>query len=122
MMEDKIWAKQVLAGNRLSAISELQEHKATERQGNAEVSKTHQSSTATEMQPGKKQIQFSTTGKFSAVLPAAYSKCSAHSPLKGTPWKDAALSSVTQMKSRILRCKRGLKEQEHIEFWLTFFG
>ena len=124
MMEDKIWTKQVFAGNRLSAISELQEHKVTERPGNAEVSKTRQSST--EMLRGKQrqdsQIQTNTTGKFSTVLPVAYSECSADSPLKGTPWEDAAISSVTRNKRRLLRGKRSVKEQEHIEFWLNFFG
>ena len=108
MMEDKIWTKQVFAGNRLSAISELQEHEVTERPGNAEVSKTRQSST--EMLRGKQrqdsQIQTNTTGKFSTVLPAAYRECSADSPLKGTPWEDAAISSVTRNKCRLLRGKR----------------
>ena len=119
MMEDKIWTKKVLAGNRLSTIFELQENEVTERPGNAEVSKTHRSSTATEKLPGKQcqdsQIQ-------PAVLPTAYSECSADSPLKGTPWEDAVISSVARNKSRQVRRKRSLKEQEHSRFWLKFFG
>ena len=121
-MEDKIWTKQVLAGNGLSAISELQEHKFTERQANTEVSKTHHSSKAMAMLPGKQrqssQMQSNTTGKFPAVLPATSSECSADSPLKGTPWGDAAISSVIRKK----RSKRSVKEEEHIEFWQNFFG
>jgi len=76
-----------LAGNRLSTIFELQENEVTERPGNAEVSKTHRSSTATEKLPGK-QCQDSQVQP--AVLPTAYSEWAADSPLKGTPWEDAA--------------------------------
>ena len=54
-MEGKIWTKQVLAENRLSTISELQENEVTERPGNAEVSKTHRSSAATEKLPEKQR-------------------------------------------------------------------
>ena len=126
MMEDKIWTKQVLAGNRLSTIFEFQEHHFAERKGNVEVSKTHQTSKATERQPGDQRQdsmrQSTTTGKFPAVLPALYSQRSADSPLKETPWEDAATSSVTRKKNRQLGSKRNVKEQEHIEAWLNFFG
>ena len=91
MMEDKIWTKQVLAGNRLSTIFEFQEHHFAERKGNAEVSKTHQTSKATERQPGDQRQdsmrQSTTTGKFPAVLPALYSQRSTDSPLRKLPGK-----------------------------------
>lgn len=126
MMEHTNWTKQALAGNRLSTISEFQEHHFAERQGNAEMSKTHQTSKATEMLPGDKrqdsQRHPNTTGKFPAVLPAVHNKRSTGSPLKGTPWEDAATSSVTREKHRQLGRKRSVKEQEHIEFWLNFYG
>ena len=125
-MEDKIWTKEVSAGKRSSAISDREEHKISERQGNAKVFKTHHIGTATVRVPGKQrqdsQIQSNTTERFPAVqLPAVYSECSADSsPLKGTPWEDAAIRSVTPKKQ--LGCKGSVKEQEHIEFWLNFFG
>ena len=126
MMEDKTWTKQVLAGNRLGTIFEFQEHQFGERQRNAEVSKTHQTSKATEMQPGDQRQdsmrESNTSGKSPAVLLAVNSQRSADSPLKGTPWEDAAISSVTRKKNRQLGRKRSVKEQEHIEALLNIFG
>lgn len=126
MMEGKIRTKQVLARKRLSTISEWEEHEVAERQANAEVSETHQSRTASEMLPGNQRqdsrTQSNTAAKFPAVLRAAYSECSTDTPLKGTPWEDAAISSVTHRKSRQPRRKRSIKEEELIEFWLNFFG
>ena len=126
-MEDKIWTKQVLAGDRLSTIFEFQEIHFAERQGNAEVSKTHQTSKATEKLTGDQrqdsQRQSNTSRKFPrAVLPALHSQRSADSPLKGTPWEDAATSSFTRKKNQQLGRKRSVKEQEHNEAWVKFFG
>ena len=123
-MENKTQTKEVLAVKKLSTpLSEWEEHKISERHGNANVFKTHHIGAGTEMLPGKQHqdSQSNTTGRFPAALLTGYGECSADSPLKGTPWEDAAISSVARKKHRRRTCKRRVKEQEHIEFWLNFF-
>lgn len=67
--------------------------------------------------------------KFPEVQQAASSGCPFESPLKGTPWEEAGLRSVSSGLSYSssqrrnqgnLRTKRSAKEQECIDLWLKF--
>ena len=138
VMEDQRSTKRIstrTARKRLNTICEWEEYEfAAEKRANTEVPVIHQSRRVSEMLSVSKQqestIQSNGTGvksptsrsQFTAVLCTAYSECSADSPLKGTPWEDAAFQSVRNRRIRQLRRQRSAKEKEYIEFWSNLFG
>lgn len=135
-MEDQRSTKRLstrTAKKRLNTICEWEEYEfANEKRANTEVPVIHQSRRVSEMLPVNKRqesrIQSNDTGsltsrsQFTAVLCTAYSECTADSPLKGTPWEDAAFQSVSSRRIRQLRRQRSAKEKENIEFWSNLFG
>ena len=69
--------------------------------------------------------------KSSRAIHSAHREClECESPLKGTPWEDAlrfrstsvTSSSFSPQRYRKLIGQRSAKEEECIDFWMTFFG
>ena len=139
-MSDQIPSEQLLTRRRrLSTIRE--EDEVVNRRTVAVVFKTHHK-TASRRPPENElkdcQAQSNVAGAklrrrrfaFTAALRAAYSESFTESPLKGTPWEEAAFSSVSlasascpALRNRKLRLQRSSsKEKESIEFCLKLFG
>ena len=137
-MSDQIQSEQLLIRRRLSTIGE--EDEVGNIRTVAVVFKTHHK-TAARRPPENElkdcQAQSNVTGAklrrrrfaFTAALRAAYTESFTESPLKGTPWEEAALSSVSlasascsALRNRKLRLQRSAKEKESIEFCLKLFG
>ena len=137
-MADQIPSKQHLTRRRLSTIGE--EDEVGNSKTVAVVFKTHHRSAARrppENELKDSQSQSSVTGAklrrrrfaFTDALRAAYSESLSESPLKGTPWEEAALSSISlasascsTRRNRKLRLQRSAKEEESIDFCLKLFG
>ena len=135
-MKGQIPTKELLARvarNRLSTINEWEEYEfGAERRASEEVLEIHKSTSTRKMSPQneRQESRLQSTAarvnspmspsKFTstAVLGMAYRDYCSESPLKGTPWEDAALGSVTHRR----RHQRSAKEKEHIDFWLNLFG
>lgn len=137
-MADQIPSEQLLTRRRLSTIGE--EDEVGNRRTVAVVFKTHHRSAARrppENELKDSQVQSNVTGAklrrrrfaFTAALRAAYSESFSESPLKGTPWEEAELSSASlasascsTRRNRKLRLQRSAKEEESIDFCLKLFG
>ena len=137
LMADQIPSEQLLTRRRLSTIRE--EDEVGNRRTVTVVFKTHHRSGRGPPENELKdcQAQSNFTGAklrrgryaFTAALRAAYSESFTESPLKGTPWEEAALSSVSlasascsALRNRKLRLQRSAKEEESIDFCLKLFG
>lgn len=134
-MADQIQSKELLTRRRLSTIGE--EDEVENRRTVAVVLKTTHHRLYTrrpENELKDSQPESSVTGAklrrlrfaFAATLRAACSERFSESPLKGTPWEEAVLSSVSLASSscptRKPRLQRSAKEEESIEFCLKLFG
>jgi len=135
-MAEQIQSKQLFAKRRLSTIGE--EDEVENRRTVAVVLKTTHHRLYARRPPENElkdsQPESSVTGvklrrrrfAFAATLRAACSERFSESPLKGTPWEEAVLSSVSLASSscltRKLRLQRSAKEEESIEFCLKLFG
>jgi len=133
-MADQIQSKQLLTGRRLCTIGE--EDEVENRRTVAVVLKTtHHRLYARRPRENElkdSQPQSSVTGAklrrrrfaFAATLRAACSERFSESPLKGTPWEEAVLSSVSLASSSCptRKLQRSAKEEESIEFCLKLFG
>ena len=137
-MVDQIPSEQLLPRRRLSTIGE--DDDVGNRRTVGVVFKMHPRSAARRMPENERkdsQVQSSVTGAklrrrrfaFTASLRAAYSESFSESPLKGTPWEDAALNSVSLAsasystgRNRKRRLQRSAKEEESIDFCLKLFG
>ena len=137
-MVDQIPSEQLWTRRRLSTIGE--EDEVGNRRTVAAVFKAHHRSAGRgppENELKDCQAQSNVSGAklrmrryaFTAALRAAYSESFTESPLKGTPWEEAALSSVSlasatcsALGNRKLRLQRSAKEEESIDFCLKLFG
>ena len=137
-MVDQIPSEQLWTRRRLSTIGE--EDEVGNRGTVAAVFKMHHRSAGRgpfENELKDCQTQSNVSGAklrrrryaFTAALRAAYSESFTESPLKGTPWEEAALSSVSlasatcsALGNRKLRLQRSAKEEESIDFCLKLFG
>lgn len=132
-MADQIPSKHFSTRRRLSTIGE--EDEVVNRGTVAVVFKTHHRRPP-ENELKDSQAQSNATGAklrgrrfaFTAALRAAYSE-SSESPLEGTPWEEAAFSSVSLVsyscstrRNRKLRLQKSAKEEESIDFCLKLFG
>ena len=133
-MADQISSKHYSTRRRLSTIGE--EDEVMNRKTVAVVFKTyHRRPPENELKDS--QAQSDAIGAqlrrrrfaFTAALRAAYSESFTESPLKGTPWEEAAFSSVSLASSscstrrnRKLRLQRSAKEEKSIAFCLKLFG
>ena len=138
-MADQIPSQHLLTRRRLSTTGE--EDEAGNRRTVAAVCKTHHRSAVRrphENEQRDSQAQFNVTAAklrkrrfaFTVALRSVYSESFSESPLKGTPWEDAAFSSVSlasascsTRRNRNLRLQRSAKEEkESIDFCLKLFG
>ena len=142
VMKDQIPRKHILSKRRLSTIFEWEEDEFAKRRGKTVAGSksrraVRRSLTAHELHDSGIQVLSRRTAevptnraKFAAALRAPSTECSSQSPLKGTPWEEAGVSSVpslsssatSQRKNRNMRHQRSTKKQDSVEFWLKFFG
>ena len=110
-----------------------EEDEAGNRRTVAAVCKTHHGSAVRrphESEQRDSQAQFNVTAAKLRTRRFAFTVAlRSESPLKGTPWEDAAFSSVSlasascsTQRNRILRLQRSAKEEESIDFCLKLFG
>ena len=139
-MTDQIPSEHLLTRRRLSTIGEEDEVVIENRRTVAAVFETRHRSTVRRPPVNElkdSQVHFNVIGAklrrrrfaFTSALRAAYSESSSESPLKGTPWEEAAFSSVSlastscsMRRNRKLRLQRSAKEEESIDFCLKLFG